>query len=935
MKPNCSTTWLAIVGFALLLYGCGGGTSVSTTAPLLSITAATTSSAKATQVITTGGGSISLTTENGTQFELSVPAGALPTDTSITLQSQDKIGGQYFNLRLLPAGLLFSNGIQATLTIALPSGVSLPASGALAYDGVPFPFTRLPDGRLQLLLSGFASGSTLAPAVFAKPQKTAGISETPHVTSSSTCAGVPQLGNFAEGELTAAEVNEADVYGQCMLAAVSAMASQGQYAQAARTASAIAAYLQRIGAGGASSHLAQAQAITCAAYKDRLDQARATPVTTMDSLYRLVKPILFWEMTAQQLGANCTVSPYNIALDDYQTVTNSKTSEALTYYQARKASITSTQGVEYTEAVQEAKDSQITVSEVKALRPSAPVKAVLAAQIEQRAQPGLLDAMLQAPWQRCRDSGNYDKLIELMQTLDKPQVVKTAAQYCATQLDAQAKDASNSVTAVLSPSLGGVRANEQRTSGSIAVQKDGKLFISGLIQKLQCPIGSEGGSESLVIKFNGITVSTQTGTPYLANTLALSIASLLQAVNILPENFTGGALTLERSGSPCGGYWGDSPTPLLSANLSVAGVCVPEVGQEYCFTVVEVPNANYTTKPIRLSQSGHVLFQHERTGFVWHSGTLRALPALFIPVDIADDGTVGGDQFENAVDSTTHPTVVKLGATTGIRLATSVRRTGAAVDFPMWNPNGQLATFFSLSANGRATYRVGDEGYSTTDLGYCGGFNLSLFCWTFTFYESIGPTFSSGSPIRTDQLPGSSAQFLVFQDADSLGRVGQVGYVTSSAGIIYAAKDFVAGASNARNWAISRTGRVLLGTWDLAADLYTSSQLNPASTYIPANWYPFALGWNDHTLICTIGDDASPPRFRLLNLSTGQMTAEQTNPLTVRKGEHDIHLTVGCVQRFDYSRWIDGLGRLLVEASSATNPNVRAAILTPRGIALP
>ena len=643
--------WLAtfLMAVAAALSACGGGSgSPTTNAPSSGPVAPVPAGQRAQATLGGLGGDVVLLSSDGSQFVLSLPAGALNATTTVALSTQSTISGQNFNLRFEPAGLVFESGSLATITISLPAGVSLAASTAIAYDGAPMPYTRLPDGRIQVNLGGFASGpgavaalakrlALLAPELM--PSKFAQAAATP-------CGGVPALGNPGDGGLSDAQVNETDVYGQCMIAAINSLAVNGQYAEAVRVNSAIAAYLQFIGAGGAGAHIAQAGSITCTAYKSVLDNAQGTTVTTMDSLYKLTKPILFWEKTSQQLGANCTVSPYNIALDAYQTVINSKTTEAMTFYASKKGSITSTDSVDYAEAVKEAKASQKTIAEVKALQPSQAVKNVLTDQIEQRAQPGLLDAILQAPWQRCRDSGNYDKLIELMETLNKPQAVKDVAQYCATQLSAQAKDSASTVTATLDPALGGTLSGGtigKQTMGSINVAKDGRLALSGPINKLQCPVGNTGGTESLLIKFNGTTVSTQTSAPYLNSALELNIASLLQAANINPDDFSSGTLTLERTGTPCGGFWGAAPVPLLTLGLG-KGICAPPAGIDICVT--DMGLAAQSAMEVGFNGQGDVLYRDLLDPLAAPFSLKRrgaapvALPADFTKATLLEDGSV-------------------------------------------------------------------------------------------------------------------------------------------------------------------------------------------------------------------------------------------------------------------------------------------------------
>ena len=89
--------------------------------------------------------------------------------------------------------------------------------------------------------------------------------------------------------------------------------------------------------------------------------------------------------------------------------------------------------------------------------------------------------------------------------MDGPQPVKDAIQYCATQIGAQARDTHNAVSAVLSPGLGGLRVDLRNTGGTLAVNRDSKVELSGSIGALACPAAD---TEQLQVSFEGVEVAT-------------------------------------------------------------------------------------------------------------------------------------------------------------------------------------------------------------------------------------------------------------------------------------------------------------------------------------------------------------------------------------------------------------------------------------------
>ena len=557
-----------------ILSACGGGGGTTPTGGDTTTTPDSFTPETKTQVVGSGGGSITHTLANSASFQIDIPAGALTSDTTFIFTTQKPVSGQRFNYLLQPAGLVLANGATATITITLPPGQSLPSAGALVYNSALIPFTTLPDGRLQVSLSAFA-GTTVSGA----PKKAGKASsdslqdmisaiyspKASMAASANSCGSVPYL-ETNEG-LSAVDAVEIELYGQCMVSAVQALAANEQFAEAVHTAQSVAAYLQRTGSGNADQLISQASSLACTAYGLALDRARTTTVTGMGTLYNLVKPILFWETIIQQLGASCT----GIPADEYQTVINAKTGEAIAYYEQEKANITDTSSSNYAAAKTEAEDSAKTKNEVLALNPPATVRSAVNSEVSQRAQPGLLDAMLQAPWERCRNTANYDELIYLMTTMDSPEAVKTAAQYCGTVLIAQAKDSQGTVTAELAQPMGGVSAVVKMTSGTLSVNKTSILVLNGPIQALQCPSDSAGGTESLTIALDGTTITTYSSPPYLNNPLTIDLAVALEAAHPgKTAQLTSAVLTVERTGVPCNGFWGDNPSPLLTLTLSMA-----------------------------------------------------------------------------------------------------------------------------------------------------------------------------------------------------------------------------------------------------------------------------------------------------------------------------------------------------------------------------
>ena len=562
------TSCLAVAALVSpLLVACGGGGTDATTptappAPPPPPAATEVAAGQRTQVtLGAAGGSLALSTREGASFTLTVPPGAVPAGTELALETAAPAAGRRLHLRLLPAGLVPAQPL--VLTMALPAALALPSGATLVYDRAPVPFARLADGRIELRLRALAGTAAASPAssrqraLAARPLASAPVA---------ACSGVPVLETTPEGGLADTAPIVADDYGSCMLGAVNALALSGQFGEAVRLASAIGAYLQSIGAantdGLSNRFVDEARSLACTAYGLALDDAAATTVTSFATLSRAVKPVLFWEAAVQRLGAVCPGVPAT----RYVNVVENLTSDALRFYASRQGAVVDVGSVEYTEAVQEARDGEEAVAQVRSLEPPAPVRALAEAQIQERAQPALVDAVLQAPWQRCRDSGQFDELARLVDSAGELGSVLKAAQYCATQLQALGRLSNGDVAETLSPALGGERAGVNRTRSSLYVPRNGRLELSGAIGTLGCPSGRTGGSEGLSVRIAGVEVRRLTA-PYLSTPVFIEMASALQTARVADDAFEA-PLTIERVGAPCSGFWGESPAPLLQLDLS-------------------------------------------------------------------------------------------------------------------------------------------------------------------------------------------------------------------------------------------------------------------------------------------------------------------------------------------------------------------------------
>lgn len=931
-RPTCRAWPLLALALAAwlvaLLSACGGG-EPEPAAPPAAVEVAAGQTAQAT--LGAAGGTVLLATREGARFTLEVPAGAVPEGTLLALETAPPAAGRRLHLRVRPAGLVPASPLR--LTLALPPALTLPAGAALVYDRAPLPFARRADGSLELQLVALAAGTAGAAAAPVEGRARALSARALSAPPAPACAGVPELEATPEGGLTDTSVVEADVYGQCMLGAVGGLASSGQFAEAVRLASAVGAYLQSIGAvntdGLSTRFLTEARSLACTAYGQALDAAADTTVTGFAVLTRAVKPVLFWEAAVQQLGATCAGIPPTRYVD----VVENLTTRALAFYAGKKGSVVDVGSVEYTEAVAELRAAPQAQAQLRSLQAPAPVQALARAQVQERAQPAIVDAVLQAPWQRCRDDGAYDRLIELMQAADSPAGVKTAAQYCGTRLQAQGKDRSGAVTATLMPALGGVAAGQQRSDGRIDVATDGTLVLAGPIRALQCPAGSGGGSESLQVLLGSTLLQTLTAAPYLASGLEIDIAQALQAAGIDAASFTGATLTLRRSGNPCDGFWGEPPEPLLTLELG-GGRCLPAEGEPHCVSPIDTA----TRWPVLAHTEAGVLLGQDcepgtaPCGAVWRAGVLRSLPAGFIPRGMADDGTVVGHEL-GAVDpfnarALLHVAGLAPGATTPTRIATTDPYDPAFAGGTRSHRHGAPV----VSPGGRISYAEFEEAIvpPTTDLGFCQRVTypsgrVDNFCAR-TLWHSRPALEASDAIVHRTVVPDPVSQLLV-GDLEGIGRYGSARNPTADTEL--ASIDFASvatgGAGRTQLLAVDEDGRRLVR--QLVGGV-SSLIVEPAVTPLPDGWVPAALGRRGHLLL--LSPDRT--RARVLDLRSQVLGPEIAPSLTIAATRERVDLAWAGLGA---NATVDAQGRIAVAAYSPTRPGLTAVVLTPRGLPLP
>ncbi len=722
---------LTILAMFLALSACSGKKAPTATAVTASATLGRT------------GGTFGVTGRDGTRFDLTIPAGALASVTTLSLTAEAPAAGQRFHLVLGPPGLAFTLGTPATLVIQLASP-DLPDTGGLSVDGASVPFTRGVGGALSLPLrstSAPASQPAAQPAAKAPGQQRRAGPVALAALTSATC-GTPTL---SSNGVTGADTVDLALYAACLLVAVDQLDATCRVEEAVRASLDVSSLLQRIGgngAGDAQTFLDAATATACRARGAAFSLAAGVTITALGEVFTFVRPMAYWEAVTQGLGASCGGQA------SFSDAAGALTTKVLELYKANRPLVQDPTGSTYHGTVVEAQDARQVRNEVAALQPPAPVTSVVVAQVRDRAERALVDELLDGPWTACRSSGDYQPLMAVMDSLASPDAAKDVAQYCAVSVTAEAFSPARPAITSLGTAgpLGDVSRSARVLSGSVKAALAGSLRLTGTARALACPAGLES-PEALVVALNGHEVQRLTDPSYLGNPLELNLNQILVTAGLDPAHPPASlVLTLRRDGTACGGYWGAHPSPLLTIDLApsdkIAFACSAPAspsGWDLC-----------TVNP---DGTGQAIVGADCVAPAWSH-----------------------DRRRIAFDSRNQLAVVNADGTGRVDLSVG---TGRQAHTPSWSPDdGQLAFTQDGSTNPKAVCVMGANGTGLRCLPYSvltyngNGYTLSALnpapawspdgtriAYTGVTFQGAGPTanFASNTDVFLMGVDGSGA----------------------------------------------------------------------------------------------------------------------------------------------------------------------------------
>jgi hypothetical protein len=112
-------------------------------------------------------------------------------------------------------------------------------------------------------------------------------------------------------------------------------------------------------------------------------------------------------------------------------------------------------------------------------------------------------------------------------------------------------------------------------------------------------------------------------------------------------------------------------------------------------------------------------------------------------------------------------------------------------------------------------------------------------------------------------------------------------------------------------------------------------ELRNSSITLPSGYQPYVLGTNGHGYMCSEYSDTDPRSVRLFNTNDNTVGDAFDQLFDIQVNGQDVPVYLPCYNDQRGERTIDGLGRVLAQASSDDLPRLRGVILTPAGVALP
>lgn len=712
-----------------------------------------------TSLVTSRGGSLSVTTDEGAVVTLTVPPNALGGDIDVTLTPLPAPSGLWFSVQLEPSWLRLYTPFQ--VDVVLPSTAEIADAGLILGTGadriyLPTTVDQVARRVSSRSLSFFALGQTTGGAALAP-------------APSSHSPG---------GQLTAGPTSCATLQAAAQSTFDDLMAS-GRSEAAIRALLNVGALMQKQGCDS-SSLLEQAENVACEEVAGVVQQARGTPTVAYGDFERQTRDILVWAGLLTLLGSDCN------GQSDWQSAIDGEIADFLQFYSPRLQNLT---GYAW-ETFQDLRQEALTVLDLYATAIQLSIPAAVADNLLNDAFNPTVRQMRDVAFALCRDqdwhyplsrvtsTGLFSGRDIIGQTPPRPGTLLPPSsysdftdsdifrdlQYCGTRIDLAGVVTSGGALPTVTAGTEGSVGNHTGEV-SLSVPTRGHLRLSGDLLGFTCWNDVDADTE-VELAVNGSVVRTlpRDGDGYLGvEPLDIDIQALADAAGITPRQGTSHELVLSRLRSGCSErLWGEDRydlvtatlewvNPTLEATVVLADTLMP--GEEHEATVVvsvvdQMGESSHSAGiDVELSVAGATA--SSLSGSTDASGTFRT---VLIP-----DGSGG-----NAVTLVANAVSFEGATATATRTA-AVGAGGARMVSSRYGARGQVYIGTTVNESGE----VVEGGY-----GYDGAFSAAVSVegsGNITLSGSLGTTVSVDGAGRITSIIGQADSDMQKVSTDSMG----------------------------------------------------------------------------------------------------------------------------------------------------------------------
>lgn len=528
-------------------------------------------SAKSAEIMPDVGGTVTATTGNGSTVQLTFPPGAVKVPTVVTVRPLAPTNGNWVNVALEPAGMLFFDYFDIDVTIA--DGIDITDAHLFLRPDDPVHFGTTVNGRTleaSLNFFGFADDSTTV-----IPAMTVGGPAAP-------AAAAGGGNNMGAGAVDCQQIIASTK------ARFDGFLALNLFNRAIEAALEISSLLQTAACPDAQTWAETAADIACDQLAVKIQDAETTPTVTFGDFLRQTQEIIDWVGVTQLLDPSCP------GIDDFSGALDGEIADYIAFFQPRLAALTANDYGTFQDLKEEAVTAFDLMEQAQTLGLADAYDA-----LDTKAFTPVTDQMRTIAYTMCQNDGWHYPISRVTPTgfFARRDIVGTTPpraghispapsqygnisesnifediQYCATKLEIVSVVASDAPLDTVE--IGSDGAPGQKTDqGTLNVPTRGEISVGGKMGAFTCWNDLDGDTE-LAFVINGTDVLTLRrpvgATDYLnAGNETIDIAQAALAAGITPKEGSSHDLKIIRRRTRCDQrLWGDADYQIGKATIN-------------------------------------------------------------------------------------------------------------------------------------------------------------------------------------------------------------------------------------------------------------------------------------------------------------------------------------------------------------------------------